>query len=48
VESDGVFFQEQFKNVSAYDQHFKNEVLKDLPYIKSIDNDDIIFNQIKI
>ena len=48
VESDGVFFQEQFKNVSSYDKDFQNEALKDLPDVTSVNNEDIIANQMKI
>ena len=48
VESDSVFFQEQFKEVSSYDKHFKNELLKDLPDVTKVSNEDIIANQRKI
>ncbi|MEF2229243.1 MAG: type IV secretory system conjugative DNA transfer family protein [Candidatus Cardinium sp.] len=48
VESDRVFFQEQFKDVASYDKHFRNELLKDLPDIRTVDNEYIIDNQRKI
>ncbi|TSJ80165.1 type IV secretory system conjugative DNA transfer family protein [Cardinium endosymbiont of Dermatophagoides farinae] len=48
VESDSVFFQEQFKNVSSYDKNFKNELLKDLPDVTKVSNEDIAANQRKI
>lgn len=48
VESDSVFFQEQFKEVPSYDKNFKNELLKNLPDVTKVSNEDIIANQRKI
>lgn len=48
VESDGTFFQEQFKPVSDYDKHFKNKYLKDLPDTNHVSDEDIILNQKRI
>lgn len=48
VESDSVFFQEQFKNVAAYDKRFRNEALKDIPDSKQVSQEDFIANQRKI
>ncbi|MGI2298363.1 type IV secretion system DNA-binding domain-containing protein [Candidatus Cardinium hertigii] len=48
VESEGTFFQEQFKPVSDYDKQFKNKYLKELPDVAVIDAASIIENTKRI
>ncbi|CCM10651.1 Putative uncharacterized protein (plasmid) [Cardinium endosymbiont cEper1 of Encarsia pergandiella] len=48
AESEGTFFEEQFRLVSDYDKSFKNKVLKDLPDINYVTDEDIMLNQKRI
>lgn len=48
VESEGAFFQEQFKPVSDYDKQFTNKYLKELPDISVVDDESIMENTRRI